>query len=232
MNLLLAAAVLLQDKTAEETLKKIETQIEKARTVSLKCNFEISQTLPKTSLLSGSAMVILKRSDRLLLTTRNPDDPEKQIARLICNGERLRCFSPELADSHLHYPANCEKIFRFGISHLGIHLAWDLFGNTVPVGTRAPGIDPKLACQISDLKNGADEGSAKTLTYLIKVGDDVGWGINTCNIKLSYDPKTYRPLKRIATATGENRERTITENYSDVILDAEIPDEKFTLPEK
>src|SRR2546427_1349832 len=53
MYLLLAASVLLQDKTAEETFKKIEEQFEKAKTISVRLKIKVEEEHTSVVFLAG-----------------------------------------------------------------------------------------------------------------------------------------------------------------------------------
>jgi hypothetical protein len=95
-----------------------------------------------------------------------------------------------------------------------------------------PELDFQNTLAVSDLKTGPDEGNAKTLSYRLKrlkYPKDPG-PETFANVKVFYDPKTFHPLKRVYTQEG--REGSTTETFEELVLDEDIPDEKFAIPNK
>lgn len=79
---------------------------------------------------------------------------------------------------------------------------------------------------VSDVQEAPDDNKVKTLTYKIKVRPG-----HTASIKVWYDPKTFVLQKR--TIRDEDRDSgTVTETFDEFTLNADIPDEKFKLPEE
>ena len=84
--------------------------------------------------------------------------------------------------------------------------------------------DVKTEHPVSDFKYEADEGTEKCISYRLKAFDRNDF----FDARVYYDPKTLRILKR---AFSYDRTKRI-EVFEEFTLDADIPDEKFKLPEE
>jgi outer membrane lipoprotein-sorting protein len=82
----------------------------------------------------------------------------------------------------------------------------------------------------SEFQVGDNDGPYKTLTYKFKPEDA------QCSVretKLWYDPLSYKLIKRRQIWKGEKGiEGVLDETYEEFTLNADIPDEKFKLPEE
>jgi hypothetical protein len=79
---------------------------------------------------------------------------------------------------------------------------------------------------VSEIKAGPDDKAAKTLTYKLKVEREI------VDVRLWYEPQTLKILKRTLSGKSGESELSLTETYEGLVLDAEIPDEKFKLPKE
>lgn len=88
----------------------------------------------------------------------------------------------------------------------------------------------RKAYNLTGFMTRGDENGAKLLTYKIRYHEEE-WG----DVKLWYDALSHKPLKRQIRhefwPVGDNGQ-TQTESIEQFILDADIPDEKFALPEE
>jgi hypothetical protein len=86
-------------------------------------------------------------------------------------------------------------------------------------------IEPSLAeireerYPVRNVKAGPDEGSAATLSYDVAI----------FHVTLWYDPRTLLPTRRV---TKSDHGDVVTETYSEMTVDAELPDELFRMPEE
>jgi outer membrane lipoprotein-sorting protein len=87
--------------------------------------------------------------------------------------------------------------------------------------------------KMSDLKQGEDDGVLKTPTWTVTVSKTLMPAASKpMPIKLWYDPKSLKPVKRTATIMKGDVEVKWSETYENITLNADIPDEKFKLPEE
>jgi outer membrane lipoprotein-sorting protein len=65
---------------------------------------------------------------------------------------------------------------------------------------------------------------AKTVDFTLEGGLGV-------KVKLWYDPRDFRLLKRTITPRGE-KQGSYVETFSEFVIDSELPDELFKVPPK
>jgi outer membrane lipoprotein-sorting protein len=227
MNLLIALALLVQDRSAEAAFKKIEQKIEAAQSISLRFTMESTGIEGKrtgASEVSGPLMIKNPRKLRLEYTgtlfdgTRNRD----RSARFVTDGENVLA---EIAGEKLPLATTIKSGFKPLISKCGVKIGWGvlLIHKSDPTGKSHP-VDLDLAGRFTlvDFKRGEDDGPSKTLAYTLR--RNVGAEQVDVAMKIWYDPKTFLLTKRVLEEP--NRVRT-TETYSDLKLNPAIGDDTF-----
>jgi hypothetical protein len=223
MSLVAALLLLAQDRAAEEAFKKIEERIERAPALSVKIEGTLTPPGEKGALgFSGS--LLLKGPSKVLFTIALKQGDQKREAAFLTDGVTVRRRMTGQEEERFETPIKNARA-RFGavLSRSGLGLG-SLLGR-LPAGDA----ETPSTIELADLKTGEDDKDSKTLSFTFKVP-----GLETAAAagKLWYDPKTHRIIKRtvrLVTTEGETRS---TESYSDWSFDADIPDEKFVLPEK
>ncbi len=246
MNLLLAAVLLMQDKAAEETFKKIEEQIQKAKTVSIKYKEEaFNKWGEKEQILYRSGTILLGESDKVSIRTsvlgKRWEDTSEGEHALVSDGKLLSACSEFRVKSsntllrNTIFPSQpCRSTFRGDLATTlaragTAHCSSIAFGLPTIGGTKVQqeeSVIPK-AIVCSDMKFDGEEGDAKILAYTLQVFSFTQ-GVFVEKVRLWFDPKTYKLLKR-GIVQGEHSR---TETYEEFTLNADIPDEKFKLPEE
>jgi outer membrane lipoprotein-sorting protein len=143
---------------------------------------------------------------------------------IISDGSKLR-IRFDSGDTQ-ETPAATRVLWNRMLVRTGLMVGTFLFQDSVGNGKT---VDPKDFLPVSDVKKGDDDGTAKTLTFTVTLG-----GNDTAEVRLWYDPITFRIQKRtvLAKSKGKPDQGSISETYEDFTLNAEIPDEKFKLPEE
>lgn len=226
MNLLLAAVLLLQDKTAEETFKKIETQIETAKTVSLKFKIEVSGK-PEHD---GTGTILFKGGNKSFIEIKGGGWDLTGISDGVKTYSCWGGFTPTVTEANKNQKRNISITFaRLGIIQsmtleffLGVRITMGDQGKK-PVED-----DFRKLFEVFDIKAGEDDKESKTLTYKVKVPDDRV----SADAKVWYDPKTFMLSKLTASVNISKSISVVTETYEEFTLNADIPDERFKLPEK
>jgi type II secretion system protein G len=222
MNLLIAVAILLQDKAAEEAFQKIADTIEKAKTVTLEFKAEVGQKRGNADanfLLEGS--LLLKDGKKSNLTAHTRTQGMEDDYSSVCDGEKSYQRSgkrpPLTKDAPQESVAHLSALFTRG----GMFMAFA--DNLRPPGKGAEQ-DPRARYAPVNLKQGDDDKDAKTLVYGLKFPE----GDMECVLR--YDPRTWVALGRTMTVKQNGAEAgAIRETYR-IVLDAELPDEKFKVP--
>jgi outer membrane lipoprotein-sorting protein len=216
MIVLVALALLLQEKTAEETFRKIEEQIESAGSVSVRYKVEGMADGEKSQM---SLTLLLKEGNKVRLTIQGDRRGKEISGELICDGERVGMpggkEKPEKAPPGFKN-SNATILVRSGsLSALQYITLWG----------RDLGKE-KTTLQVSDFKADSDDGNAKTIRYRLRVGK------SELETKLWYDPKTHAILKRRFSGKADGAECSVMETYDEFLLNTEIPEERFKLREK
>jgi len=227
MNLLLAVALLLQDKAAEETFNKIEEAIQKAKTLSFKYKFELAVNGQKRT-TQGNGAVILKEGSKFNVTGALVGTGPKVGFELVSDGAKM-VRARFGADPPTDLPSNMNRLMAIQIARLGVAKAF--FFPSVQDGEKdkKEETDLKNIFKMSGLKSGEDDQDGKTLTYTLKVLHELG----SADVKVWYDPKTFKLLKR-TLGVREHLESpvgaTLVETYEEFTLNVDVPDGTFTLP--
>lgn len=227
MHLLIALALLVQERSAEATFKKIEQKIEAAKTISLRFTMETTGNEGKptgASEVSGPLMIKNPRKLRLEYTGRLYDGMRnhEKSARFVTDGEKV--FA-EVAGEKRPMDTNIKSGFKPLLSRCGVKIGWGilLIQKSDPAG-KLHTVDLDLANRFTliDFKHGEDDGPSKTLAYTLR--RNVGAEQVDVAMKIWYDSKTLLLTKR--ELMEPNRART-TETYTDLKLNAEIGDDTF-----
>jgi outer membrane lipoprotein-sorting protein len=228
MHLLAALAVFLQDKTAEETFKKIEEMILNARAVSVrfKCDLVTSTRSGKEeSKFSGT--LFLKNGDKLNLTVNTLTLGKEETRSIVSDGDVRRFIKgptggPFLTRGHGGVVKGITKSHATDLARIGVFRMLDLKDYRLASEPE----DPQF--RAFDFGWGEEDKATKSIKHKVKFpGMD-----QTAEVELCYDPKTYNLIKRIISfETAPLGTSTVaTETYQEFTLNADIPNEKFTLP--
>jgi len=227
MSLFLFAVLFLQDEEAQETFKKIEERIGQAQ--SLRIKFHSGEDMFQSR--NKSSGVLLLQSGNRVRYTENPSTRSETWS--VSDGQRVQSSRSRLYDEGITGPV------PNGIAPVPRELEKNLKDLVSRAGCTLWGI-ASVACQgkmnsdfskwvrVSRFKSGENDGEAKTLSYLLEIGQKP----RLFNVTLWFDPKSFELLKRktVFEMDGGNQV-TVMETYDEFTFDAEIPDEMFTLPE-
>ncbi len=225
MRIAVIAAIFLAPQSAEETLSKIEDALAGARTISVTFRFSGE---PKPGEMgnrgAGEGTVLLKEGGKVNLSLRGTDGQKRREFSVVSDGQKLRIKLVGKARDEAA-PGRFKDAMAVAVARLGPGVAMfytDLIGPDNP--KEMP--DFKKVLPVSDVKPGADEKEGRSIRYRVKYEDDG----QVFDIRLWYDPQTFRPLKRVVEVAGSTGASVVAETYEGVAFDAEIPDERFRIP--
>jgi hypothetical protein len=231
MNLLLAAALLLQDKSAEETFHRIEAALDQAKTIRFKCTWESTGKKPDpiTGLakVTGSAEGWIKEGNRQFFIQQFVTKDQTINKKFICDGQRVASWVGEdridkaaLANQGKRAVAALSRI-----GHLSSTFALNFHPQT-PEGDAA--FDRDTAAPVDGIKTGPADGKAASLIYTLHFPETK----QQLACRVWYDPGTLRIFKRAVTMESGDTGFTMTETYERLELNTQIPDATFTIPEE
>ena len=216
-----------EGRSAEETFRKIEETIEKAKTLSIKFGRE-----RETSHFSRKPLGVFLQSGKRAWYSE--DVLSATETWCVSDGTRVQCTRPHLYDEGI---LGRFKAYERGSAseslERNLKIMLSRAGFTMGLASIAlePGQDLDFSKElaVSGFRFGEKNGMTNTLLYTLRAGKDS----RPTEVTLWYDPKSLKLLKRkTADRLKDGRAITYIESYAEFTLDADIPDEKFKLPEK
>jgi len=206
---LMAAVVLLQQETAEETFKRFEQTLVRAK--SLRLRYRLDLAVGNQS-VTGTGIVLLKDGNKARITLTGA----KGNPWAVSDGTKVTVDARQAIMDGATFDTPKElnirvatKMVRWGMLDLP----------DFPRRIKVYDVDPKEKLKVSDFKFGDKDGDLQTLTYVVQEGN------GQADLKLWVDPKSLALKKRTLSVAKMNA--TATETYEEFTLNGEIPDEMF-----
>lgn len=217
MLLCFGILALLRQEMPETTLKRIVERLETAKTIRVKFSCEISlpPELPGP-IRSAKGELLLQDGNKVRLSI-DQDPIEVPPKPLLCVSDGLKTMDARGFSRSKDPAKSLHDCFRGFLPHLGIlsgRIALDL--------PQAAEGEPHFAKGFAPLnvKSGEAEDGTKVLTY----------NVDGTLIKLWYDPKDLRILKRQLIFDKGSLLKDLTEIYESFDLNLGLPKDAFQLP--
>lgn len=219
----LAFLLVLQDASPEESYRKIEESIVKARSVMVRFRVEGSGAKEGADRdLRASGTMTLKEGGRIRLDCTMNTGSEDRKTLLLGDGKKLSLTQGGAAPQVVDAAKGTEGTAALLLAQLGA-----IMTSFMPVGAGNPA--GTIAIELSAFKAGEDDGAARTV-HFTTTNKMKGKVISTSDTRLWWDPKTGKPLKRVLTLKkGDAVQGTITETYEAFELNAEVADDLFKI---
>ena len=224
MNLLLAAVLLLQDKTAEETFKKIEETVSATKTLTFKFDVKLVKAIGgEESVLRGT--ILLKKGNRMWCDSAVLKGSSQKKMLFVSDGSKVAAVADgrtfEAKETSRDFNASLTALItRAGAVNVIAGITSLLFGE---------GLNVEKPPSVTEIKSGEDDGTMKTLRYTTVMTPLAGRPA-TLDVRLWYEPKSLSLVKRTMRYRSETDALIYSETYEEFTLTADIPDEKFKLP--
>jgi hypothetical protein len=218
----------IRSDQAAADFQKIEEALSRARTVRIKFKLESVTHGPRIENKSTHEGTLLLKGSKVHLVGENHSNLLNLSYTMISNGKRLLLRSSALKEPHeLEAPDNLSAaVCRFA-SRAGPSSVF------MTVTSKEANLDDMIdVIKVGEFKELPAEGTTKKLSYRLMIENPMAIKIRGT---LSYEAASLRPLQRSLKITfGEDNggEATSTELYQEYVLDAEIPDETFSLSEE
>ncbi len=216
MNALLALALLLQD-SPEEIFRKIESAIENAKTVRVR--FALDLNSKETQASEGLFTIEEAGKVNLSVNLRNAAGTSSALS-ITSDGTttRSQAFGQQ-AEAPCDRAAQRKNLNMY-LSRMGIFVG-AMFDHGMRAGasrsSTAFTLDMKQLFQVQNLRDsGEGKNGSKTLTYEFKSAIDP---MPVRQMKIWYDPKTYRLLGRECTFKLQDIEGIVIERYPEFEFD-------------
>jgi outer membrane lipoprotein-sorting protein len=223
MSILMALAISLQEGTAEESYRRIEETLQKAKSLSIKYQVELAMGGQK---MTASGTVLLKEGNRLKITLSSGGAGiPKQEALSNSDGSTVRSLPqrPGSAETEWATPKTLNESVTVASLRSG---CFEL--HRLPARMHDHGTNPKDSLVVSEIHMGDDDSGLRTLIYTLQEGTGRG------QMKVWFDPKTLMLRKRvfIVPAQGKQPQATVTETYETFVVNSEISNDVFKLTDK
>src|SRR5258706_160786 len=227
MSPMIAALLLFQAQTAEDTFQKIEESVSRAKCARVRFQWEGMSGKEADCRVEASGCVVLKQGNKVHLAATITEKAQSSELKVVSDGTSVKTKLGAKRTLESPTPRNLEAGLRAALHRLGAMQAV-LIAHKVcmmETGDQEEALDMGKKPPLSEFKPGPDDGDSKTLTY--KITPD---GPNSvAEVKLWYAPDTYRLVKRTITIRHP-AESVFTEVYKDWILDGDGENDEFTLP--
>jgi hypothetical protein len=227
MTSLLAACLLLQADSAEETFRKIEETLSLAKSVRVDFAWDGAAKSDRENKVGARGSVLLKEGNRASLLASVTEKNQTSELRIISDGTTVKARLGPKRMLECETPKRLETGLKMALQRLGAL-------QTVLIAHKICMMDPaeqedalnlEKRPALSDFKQGDDDGDWKTMTYKItSEGAD-----SAAEVRLWYRPESLKLVKR-TIMIKRPAESVFTEVYKDWSIDGEMDDEEFTLP--
>ncbi len=222
MNILLALAISLQEGTAEDSYRRVEETLQKAKSLSMKYTLDLAIGGQK---MTASGILILKEGNRLKIAVsmKGAGGPNQE-ASVVSDGSSVRSLPkpPGATEAEWSVPRTLNESVIVAFLRVG---CLDL--HRLPHRIHDFENDPKVSLVVSGIRRGEDDSGLRTLLYTLQEGS------GRAEIKVWFDPKAWILRKRVLTLPAQNGkpQAIVTETYEPAV-DAEVPDDVFKLAGK
>ena len=233
MHFILAFAILFQDKAGSEAYQKVASAIESAKTIRIK--FKFTRDVDECR---GSGTLLLKDGGKVKLAMTILQDDKEHEFTILSDGTKVRFItkSVEGEDTSLQLkvtegPGYLRANFSAAILHLSL-LDASMMANRPQ---QSPLIDFQKVVQAREFKLG-DQAKEEGLIIYGGPMNLAGKGVfentnNSYEVKLWCDPKSWIPRKREVAWKLGSKGVIVVEKYEEFVLNSEISDESFKMPE-
>jgi hypothetical protein len=239
MYLLLAAVLLVQDKSAEGTFTSLVRPIDEARTLTVKASVEYTSRGGENVSSHFSWTLLLRDENKVWLRTQSGDRETLYVS----DGKKMAQVRGHMAGrlvEERETPWNLVPLLKNSLLRGGPKDVMSLLFLPKPGHRRRePG-------PVTDLKGPGGQEGRRTLEYTFVPATpwaELEGQVESAKATLTYDPGSGKPTKLYVQSKREGFKGTCPPIYPDVelwttvtfdefTLNADIPDEKFKLPEE
>jgi outer membrane lipoprotein-sorting protein len=227
MNPIIAALLLLQAQTAEDTFKKIAETLDHAKSVRVSFVWEGTSKAEAEGKVDARGNVLFKEGNRARLAARIQEKGRSSDLRVVSDGKSVKTQLGPKRMLECETPPHFEAGLKMTLHRLGALQAVVVAHKICMLDPteQEEALDLEKRPALSDFQDGPDDGDAKTITYKVTPeGAD-----SAAEVKLWYRPETYTLVKRTITLKRP-AESVFSETYKEWTLDGELENEQFTLP--
>jgi outer membrane lipoprotein-sorting protein len=212
---------------AARALRKIQAVIFNSKTIRVKFDTEPPPPDPNNGGLGSlKGEIFLKEGNKtkVVIEVPAPNGQPVKSQVVVCDGKTV---SGEFVhfESLKDPPKVLQEMLQVSLSGPGVLIGSYVIGYGLAM-KQEKNQEPDLRKILHpmSIEAGEDEKGAKTVDFTLEGGLGV-------KVKLWYDPRDFRLLKRTITPRGE-KQGSYVETFSEFVIDSELPDELFKVPPK
>lgn len=229
--LLAACAVSAQNApagTAEQTFKKIEDVVSKAKATRVQYAWEGTSSSDLAAKVEAAGVVLIKEGNRTSLSATITERERTSELKVVSDGSTVKTRLGPHRVLECVVPKNFGQGLKLALHRLGAMQAVLIAHKVCMLDEEEQEEALKLGKKpaVADFRHGPDDGESKTMLYKI-IPDGAE---SAAEVKLWYAPETYRLVKRTITIK-KPAESVFTEIYKEWTLDAELENEEFKQPQ-
>jgi outer membrane lipoprotein-sorting protein len=213
--------------TAEQTFKKIEEVVSKAKTARVQYAWEGASSSDLAGKVEASGVVMIKEGNRTSLSATITERERTSELKVVSDGTIVKTRLGPHRVLECVVPKNFEEGLKLALHRLGAMQAVLIAHKVCMLEEEEQEEALKLGKKpaVADFRHGPDDGESKTILYkIIPDGSD-----SAAEVKLWYAPETFRLVKRTITIK-KPAESVFTEIYKEWTLDPDLENEEFRLP--
>jgi outer membrane lipoprotein-sorting protein len=213
--------------SAEQTFKKIEDIVSKAKSTRVQYVWEGASTADQGGKVEATGTVLIKEGNRTSLTATIIEHDHSSELKIVSDGNTVKTRLGPRRILECVVPRNLEEGLKLALHRLGAMQAVLIAHKVCMLDEEEQEEALKLGKKppISDFREGPDDGESKTILYKITPEGSE----SPAEVKLWYAPKNLRLVKRTITIKKPS-ESIFTEVYKEWTLDPELENEEFKLP--
>jgi hypothetical protein len=215
---------------AKTAFGKIEEVIRSSKTVRIRFKSEISNRGPnipesqKSVIATGT--LLLKAENRLVQEVQIVSGGDTSRFSAISDGTHVVSWRDDASRATAEAPKDLNTCASSVIAIMGAEVPWQIEDGKVDL------LNLVKECKITDFREEPFEGATKALSF--KVLEKKESAIVELKVTVWYESDSYRLIRRTMDVKFKETsfESSATVTYTDFTLNADIPDEKFKLPEE
>jgi outer membrane lipoprotein-sorting protein len=214
-------------KDADQPLRRLEEKLSKAK--SLHMDFEAAMEGGEGNGGKFKGTLDFQEGGKARLELKGDVAGKKSTMLMVSDGKRMSSTGVGPAKEPQDTPKKFDEILRGTVARSGVLLPLFTVAN-VQDGEKPKETDVNEMFKVSDVtigkKEKLDDKEAQVVEYKLTIKSSK----DSLSVTVWLDPKTALPMRRVLKSKQERQAMTITETYTDVMLDKQIAAKTFELP--
>ncbi len=217
----------VQEGKAKRLLEKVEARFTASKGLEIKFRFRIEEQREQTFERREGPGTAMIKGEKVFVSMLVPRGGKDVPFELVSDGRRTAWHTGAASNPPVETPAHFSANLRVFWARVGV--GGPPIADMRPWWLLAQTGKPDAAdhCEVKDVEEKTDEKGASYLAYFV---DHPGLPSGKARYELWYDPKSFLPAKLLIRYKGDGVQGTYQETYEKIDPEAELPDERFSIP--